>query len=120
MRHCEALTDLGFTRDRQINVSRSGKPDLRARRSNLEQVVARPGIASRSRSSGSGGETRGRAIEEDLGHQAVAFFSAISFSSVRTVEASAIPSTRAVRKWRWNAVTTSRVALSKTPLGEMP
>ena len=26
-----ARTDLGFTRDRQINVRKSGKPDLRAR-----------------------------------------------------------------------------------------
>jgi hypothetical protein len=36
--HCEACTDLGFTRDRQLNMRKSGKPDLRARRSNLGQA----------------------------------------------------------------------------------
>jgi hypothetical protein len=32
--------------------------------------------------------------------------------NVSNVEGSAIPSTRACLKWRWNAVTTSRVASS--------
>jgi hypothetical protein len=30
-----AATDLGFTRDRQLLMRKSGKPDLRGRRSNL-------------------------------------------------------------------------------------
>jgi hypothetical protein len=35
-RRCEACTDLGFTRDRQLIMRKSGKPDLRARLSNLD------------------------------------------------------------------------------------
>jgi hypothetical protein len=35
-RHCEEATDLGFTRDRQSNLRKSGRPDLRGRRSNLD------------------------------------------------------------------------------------
>ena len=41
-------------------------------------------------------------------------------ANVLRVEASQMPSTRCGRKWRWNAVTTSRVALSKMPLAAMP
>jgi hypothetical protein len=36
--HCEAATDLGFTRDRQPFMRKSGRPDLRARRSNLSRA----------------------------------------------------------------------------------
>ena len=36
----------------------------------------------------------------------------ISARSVSSVDGSATPSTRAGRKWRWKAVTTSRVASS--------
>jgi hypothetical protein len=38
-RHCEERTDLGFTRDQQLSMRKSGKPDLRARRSNLRNVL---------------------------------------------------------------------------------
>ena len=38
-RHCEERTDLGFTRDRQQFLRKSGRPDLRARRSNLDPQV---------------------------------------------------------------------------------
>jgi hypothetical protein len=39
LRHCEEATDLGFTRDRQPLMRKSGKPDLRGRRSNLRLAV---------------------------------------------------------------------------------
>src|SRR5262245_45027077 len=45
---------------------------------------------------------------------------ASSLANVLRVEASAIPSTRAGRKWRWNAATTSRVCASQVPLAAMP
>jgi len=45
-RHCEARTDLGFTRDRPISMRKSGRPDLRARRSNLDRHRLRREIAS--------------------------------------------------------------------------
>ncbi len=41
----------------------------------------------------------------------------IRFSRVRDVEASATPSTRAGRKWRWNAAVACTVAASNRPVG---
>jgi hypothetical protein len=41
-------------------------------------------------------------------------------ANVLRVEASQMPSTRCGRKWRWKAVTTSWVTLSKMPLAAMP
>src|SRR5262249_21216499 len=45
---------------------------------------------------------------------------ASSASSAPMVERSARPSTRARRKWRWNAVTTATVASSYTPVALIP
>jgi hypothetical protein len=51
--------------------------------------------------------------------QALADRAAARRSSVAMVELSMRPSTRAGRKWRWNALTTNSVVLSRTPVGSI-
>jgi NitT/TauT family transport system ATP-binding protein len=74
---------------------------LRAQRRNLDHQGPQRGLL--------------RCARDDAkisGIHAIESLFAISLFSVRTVEASATPSTRAGRKWRWNAVTTISVVAS--------
>jgi len=54
------------------------------------------------------------------GRQASAGSAAMSRSSVRTVEGSAMPSTRPGRKWRWKARTTAAISSSKAAPSATP
>jgi hypothetical protein len=65
-------------------------------------------------------QTRARSDPGSHFHASGGGLVSTSARNVSSVEGSAMPSTRAGRKWRWNAVMTSRVASSKWPLSSTP
>ncbi len=101
----------------QSDLGRSGGPHPIRPPGLFDQGVApppglRPGAGSSPASWGRGPRRRDKRLRRQTPARQVFARPSISAFSVATVEASASPSTRSGRKWRWNAATTARVRRS--------